>query len=1144
MWVASALLLCVFGGSLAQAQEVVLARAFQGPTFARIVFDWPAPVQYAASAGGNLLLIEFDRALTADLTPITQTLGDVVLEAQVGDDGQSVTLLMSAAFQVKTIANGRSVIFDIVTPGRGVAQQSQPRAPPAAQASRPAPAAAPPRQPAPTVSSTSPGSTPTGNAPAVRVRAGIHDTYTRVVFDWPGDVGYTVNKSGGSITVEFDHPATFGISRRLAGGSLSRIGSMSGGPGGRGSSASLSVDPESRVRHFRNGRSVVVDVLGGETQVAARAPQRATAPAREPSPPPAAPVAPVQTSRTPPPTADDSGAVDGAAAGQPGGLRLSFAQSDGALSATFAWDAPVAASFFERAGYVWAVFDANGEVAIEPISESLGDTVLQADAVPVEGATAVRLRLAPEFLAAGATRVGGAWRLDFRNVPGAPAVAVDPRRELGPEGVARVALPLPEAADSVILADPEVGDVLRVVPSMRAGAGVAAERAFAQFRVLASAQGVAVEPWSDLVSVETDRRGVIVGTPGGLALSPDGLEQAPVVALSEEQGGGEGDGEGASHDEGGTLAADDSGDALHDDESDVTDSESLLRYADWSLGDDREYYANLGQLNVALSMAPEDRRAEAEWDLARFYFAHGLAPETLSVLRLLAARDPSIEQDRAYRALRGASQLRLARVTEAAEDLLDPTFSADPGVSLWRGAVYAAREDWALAAQEFAIGSFALEQVFPLRQRREFQLMSARAAIEVEDIETVQSDLAGFDSLPGATPDLVSEAKYILGRARILVGDPEGGIALLNEVANEGFRPTWANAQVALTEYRLGNQEIDTAQALDNLDRLRHVWRGGDFELDLMARLKSLHLERGNYREALTTLRSIVNYFEDSTEADAASEEMDAVFRRLFLDGEADNLEPIAAVSLYNDFFELTPQGDDGQLMLRNLADRLVSVDLLGRAATIIDFQVNNRLRGANKARVAAKLAAIYLLDRQPQKALETLDKSRFRAIPTSLRRERRYLQTRALIDVTRYDDALSLLRQDSSRDAAALRADIHWRTNDWPRAAESFATVLGERYQDPAPLDRQDRNRVLQMTVAYALADDQASIDRTRARWGELMAATEDTTAFEVLTSNPDRASIGFRQVASRIAQLNTLDSFLERYRSDLREEGVGAIN
>ena len=45
-------------------------------------------------------------------------------------------------------------------------------------------------------------------------------------------------------------------------------------------------------------------------------------------------------------------------------------------------------------------------------------------------------------------------------------------------------------------------------------------------------------------------------------------------------------------------------------------------------------------------------------------------------------------------------------------------------------------------------------------------------------------------------------------------------------------------------------------------------------------------------------------------------------------------------------------------------------------------------------------------------------------------------------------------------------------------------------------------------------------------------MAETTEADAFELITTNIDKGSINFRQVAGRIAQIDVLDSFLDRYR------------
>ena len=77
----------------------------------------------------------------------------------------------------------------------------------------------------------------------------------------------------------------------------------------------------------------------------------------------------------------------------------------------------------------------------------------------------------------------------------------------------------------------------------------------------------------------------------------------------------------------------------------------------------------------------------------------------------------------------------------------------------------------------------------------------------------------------------------------------------------------------------------------------------------------------------------------------------------------------IDALSLFYDFRDLTPVGRRGDEMIRKLADRLVSVDLLDQAAELLQHQVDNRLQGAARAQVAVRLAVIYLMARKPDRA-------------------------------------------------------------------------------------------------------------------------------------------------------------------------------
>ena len=64
------------------------------------------------------------------------------------------------------------------------------------------------------------------------------------------------------------------------------------------------------------------------------------------------------------------------------------------------------------------------------------------------------------------------------------------------------------------------------------------------------------------------------------------------------------------------------------------------------------------------------------------------------------------------------------------------------------------------------------------------------------------------------------------------------------------------------------------------------------------------------------------------------------------------------------------PQGDK---LVQNLAERLVSADLLNRAANLLRHQVDHRLEGEEKLRTAIRLAAIHLINKKPQGAMDAL---------------------------------------------------------------------------------------------------------------------------------------------------------------------------
>ena len=155
-------------------------------------------------------------------------------------------------------------------------------------------------------------------------------------------------------------------------------------------------------------------------------------------------------------------------------------------------------------------------------------------------------------------------------------------------------------------------------------------------------------------------------------------------------------------------------------------------------------------------------------------------------------------------------------------------------------------------------------------------------------------------------------------------------------------------------------------------------------------------------------------------------------------------LPPIEALGLFYDYRDLTPIGWRGDEMIRRLADRLVSVDLLDQAAELLQHQVDHRLQGSARAQVATRLAVIYLMNRKPERAIATLQKStRTAELSTELRDQRLLLEARALSETGRHDLALELIANIDSHEAIRLRSDILWAARRWRAAAEQIESPL-----------------------------------------------------------------------------------------------------
>ncbi len=1018
---------------------------------------------------------------------------------------------------------------------------------------------------------------------AVRLRAGEHPTYTRLVFDWPQRVDFDVATEGGQTSIRFASPQPVDLGR-LPQFPPRNVKNLAWRAQGDGGIVSFAVPEGASVKSWRDGAKVVVDITPSaeskpaqaeakpapkpaeakapetktpETKVAEpkapepkapepKAPEpkvaeaKPAAPAAAPKAPPAPASAPVQ-----PPAASQ---VAPAAAGVPAAAPLATVQSaplgtfmpappTGPITGeplvpgvdssrtgpllNFPWTRPVAAAAFLRNGNLWLVFDRSANVDLRPITtRDWSGAINGVEQLPIPGVTVLRLAV-PSGTTANFTRRNTGWQIGINTIQPEQLVPketasgamvddaesprnrpqeIDVRRQLDADGGARLFFAANDPSPQLVIPDPETGDMLTVVPYAGANGGVSSRRDFIELSVLPSFQGFALEMHADNLDIRRYPRGIEIASPNGLSLS------APRGADPKS----------------GTL--------------------DILQFSEWRKVEGKTYAEQEENLLRRIGLSPTGQRQQNRMALAQFYAANDMQPEALGVLAKARAEQPDLERDKLYRALRGIAYLRLGRLADAANDLDSKVFDDDPDVLAYRGMLAAERDDWPAARRAFSLSGAAVAK-FPPDLRANLRLTMARAWLAGGDIAAATAELQALD-WDLLTRGQAAEGNYVRGLLADATNKPEDAIRYFDLAAGSGDRRARALAEFAKTDMMLTRKLIDVPQAIERMDQLRFAWRGGPYEFNLLRRLGELQFSTGDLRGGITTFRQVVKYFPKSPEVPLLSKQMSDEFAKLFLDGGAQALPPLTALALYYDYRELTPVGPEGDEIIGKLADRLVSVDLLNRAAELLEHQITYRLRGEDRSKAGARLAVVYLLDRNPDAALKSLQNTQMPNLSPAVVQERRLLEARALGDLDRFPEALNLLGQDQSPEARSLRADLHWRAKDWIAFARVVSLTLGNRHADPAPLSPDERKQVLQLGVAYSLTNDIAALTDLRSRYEAKFRDTPDAPAFAAVASTVTRAAGDPRELAATIAQIGQYEAFMSRYRDRVAKGGLSAIN
>lgn len=1143
-----------------------------GGGFARLVIKLGEDVPSEVTTAGSILIIRFDRPVDVPVDRVPEGAPDYVNSARRDPDGTAIRLSLARRVTVNTMNAGERTFVDLLPEGWKGAPPSLPmdvvkelaeRARAAERALRAQRAAAETRK-----------------RPPIRVRASVQPTFVRFVFEMPDGVGVSSVLNEQKLTLAFNANLNFDLADAVV-AAPPNVASIKQKADIDQTNVEIALIGDSDVHSFRDEKNYVVDVsfqadrgktaatpeaaiaqmkpaghgpqpapdkptaekptdahreivpptseaIAREAKIEvkpdvkpeakpdapaampqAEAPKPAPAAATEAAPapeapketpketvkeaarpaPPAAEAAPAPAKPAPAEAAAKEPVKEAAkAAPQPTVAGVDARRDSDGLRVTFPIPVATPAAAFRRGDTVWLVFDTPKPIDVEAIRAKGGAMIGEVGRIPLDKGQAVRIRLTRPLVYSLASEEAGKetnWLLTLADKIQTTPLPLMMSRNITDPALANIAIPFANPGQLHKLTDPDAGDTLYVVTAQRPVRGFIKRQDLVDLSLLESAHGIAIRPNSDEVGVEVGADKVILGKKGGLTLSP--------VDISAERA--------------------------------PTAVRPVFSPEGWRKGQSENFWARQNELITAISNVEPALRSLPRLDLAQFYMSRAMYHEAKAVTDVMLT-DPSNKEESGALIMHAIASILIGRPAQGLKDLANPVIGNSHDSQLWKALAYARQGKWADAREKFKNVEFAIASL-PLDIQRIVTMDAMRASLEVKDYAGASKRRSELEVV-GVPPEAAPGFAVLRGRLAEALGHDKDALDDYKFAVASNDRPAAAEAKQLEVALRQKRDEIGKEDALRELETLSMTWRGDSIEVKTLQMLSKMYAESGRYRDALTAARTATRLQPNAEASRQAQDLASELFTQIFLGPKGDELPPVEALGMFYEFRELTPIGRRGDELIRRLADRLASIDLLDQAAELLQYQVDHRLEGAARAQVAARLAMIYLANRKPDMAISALRASRISDLSGELRQQRLLLEARAQSDVGRHDLALDIVSNVSGREVLRLRSDIFWAARRWRESAEQIELYYGERFRDFKPLNAVEKSDIIRAAVGYALADDSIGLSRFREKYAPLMSESADRLAFDIASKPAAASSAEFAEIAKLAASVDTLDGFL----------------
>ncbi|PIR33417.1 MAG: hypothetical protein COV36_02780 [Alphaproteobacteria bacterium CG11_big_fil_rev_8_21_14_0_20_44_7] len=748
---------------------------------------------------------------------------------------------------------------------------------------------------------------------------------------------------------------------------------------------------------------------------------------------------------------------------------IDFSKADGVEKFTLNFEEDISVAVFERQGFYWIVADTKKDVTTPPVSES--DIFSDIEKVENESGSLIYKLPLKKRTNASVKKTDNSWEIEFAQKSEYKLAKSLINSELRDYNSIKLA----EPSEVITIKDDFLGENILVVPLKEAAVGVGKREVYKDIILEKTVQGAVINP--------------IVGLPEAKIVN----DELRVYRVQEEQ----------------KIAA-------IEEDAEIEVKQPIFAFAKWGAIDAEEFK------KLQSKFIREDN-----YKLGRLLFMQKLYIESALTLKDMPGFDAGF--------LTGAGYFMAGRYEEALESFNKLSVAPEEDyneLELWRLA-----SDFMLtrtAPQNLQFLEFPSDFKLPANLENYPTDIAASLMSAITEKRIVEGEIAEAQNYINEYPDYISDAeesyKMYLQAA---IYEKEGKRARARElwqkvIKRDSDRLSRARSHFAVISQDLKLARISTEEAAQLLDKLRVVWRGDNFEYQLLKDFAGLEVENKNYITALRAYKEAISAYPDHPENPELSNAMKDTYKMALGKEFSSQDKTFEALSLYYEFEELKPTGEEGDMITLELAEKLVEVDLLHEATKVLRKYSQKTKDPEEKALIMTRIAILSYMNNDADSALKVLADSMSDNIPKYLKDEREILAVESLIKLGRTTEAMQVLVDLQPAVANRYRAEIFWQEKKWQEMISTYKLVKDKTEED-----------VIKLAIAYELTDNVAALKTLELEYSELMKESAFADSFRFITDTED---LDYKNLAATL-NIDFTKIILGKYKDRLKATSLGTL-